>query len=102
MTGPLKWMSPQQISSQSYSTKSDVWSFGIVLIEIMLRGEDPYTDLDATNVAIKVVMDKFVHPDVPETPALIQDVINRCRKYEPDERPTFTQLYEFISNSEEK
>ena len=34
--GPLKYMSPESIANQSYSTQSDVWTFGIVVWEILV------------------------------------------------------------------
>jgi serine/threonine protein kinase len=34
--GPIRYMSPESIANQSYSTKSDVWSFGIVVWEILV------------------------------------------------------------------
>lgn len=32
--GPIKWMSPENILDRTYSTKSDVWAYGICLIEM--------------------------------------------------------------------
>ena len=42
-TGPLKWMAPECITEGEYSTKSDVWAFGITMIEILTR-DLPYPD----------------------------------------------------------
>ncbi|PRP79255.1 hypothetical protein PROFUN_13048, partial [Planoprotostelium fungivorum] len=52
--GPLKWMSPEAISRREYSTKSDVWSFGVVMWEIASRGRIPYPELSAVEVAIGI------------------------------------------------
>jgi serine/threonine protein kinase len=52
--GPLKWMSPESISKKAYSSKSDVWSYGVVLFEAMARGE-PYADLEPVQTASRVV-----------------------------------------------
>jgi serine/threonine protein kinase len=42
--GPLKWMAPESFMKREYSTKSDVWSFGVVVWEIATR-QDPWPGL---------------------------------------------------------
>lgn len=39
---PVKWMAPEIFSGKSYTKKCDVWSFGILLTEIVTYGNDPY------------------------------------------------------------
>ena len=36
---PIKWSAPETLLQKAYSTKSDVWSFGIVLIEMLISDE---------------------------------------------------------------
>ena len=43
---PLKWMAPEAIERQYYTEKSDVWSFGVTMWEIMTRGITPYATVD--------------------------------------------------------
>ena len=38
----IKWMAPEVLQYNKYSTKADVWSFGIVLMEIFTYGKEPY------------------------------------------------------------
>lgn len=39
---PVKWMAPEIFAGKDYTTKCDVWSFGILLTEIITYGNDPY------------------------------------------------------------
>ena len=42
---PIRWCAPEVLNSGTYTTKSDVWAFAVVLFEIFSRGNLPYPDL---------------------------------------------------------
>ena len=42
---PVKWMAPEAVFDRMYTSQSDVWSYGILLWEIMTMGESPFRDL---------------------------------------------------------
>lgn len=42
---PLRWMPPEAVLEDEFSTKSDVWSFGVLMWEVFTHGEMPYTPL---------------------------------------------------------
>jgi len=47
---PVKWMALESLQQQKFTMKTDVWSFGILLWELLTRGVTPYPDVDAFNV----------------------------------------------------
>jgi mitogen-activated protein kinase kinase kinase 9 len=63
--GTYAWMAPEVIKSSTFSKASDVWSYGIVLWEI-LTGETPYKGIDALAVAYGVAVKKLTLP-IPTT-----------------------------------
>ncbi|XP_038074013.1 tyrosine-protein kinase CSK-like [Patiria miniata] len=88
---PVKWTAPEAVRKKTYSTKSDVWSYGILLWELYSFGRVPYPRVPADDV-IKFVEDgnRMQPPD--DCPDTVYDVMNRCWKLQPEKRPTFRQI----------
>jgi focal adhesion kinase 1 len=42
---PVRWMAPESVVHRKYSTKSDVWSFGVLVWEVLSRGALPFQEL---------------------------------------------------------
>src|SRR5690606_21906988 len=92
---PIAWMSPESLKEKSYSEKSDVWSFGILLVEIE-RGGDPYPGVDVWELAPQI-MNEFRRPDIPiDANSLTREIILMCLEASPADRPTFQELLEYI------
>ncbi len=84
--GPLRWMAPEALGKQLYSTKSDVWSFGMILFEIVAH-EEPHVHEDLISVAIKIRDEGYV-PNIPnDCPPALRQVMQMCWKMDPNERP---------------
>jgi len=99
-TGPLKWMAPESLLEKKYSAKSDCWSFGVTLWEILTRKE-PYETLDNVQAASQV-MHNGLKPRPPENcPPNIAKLMDSCFEVDPKQRPSFTQIIEMLDDIEE-
>lgn len=55
---PIRWMATESLYDNIFSVKSDIWSFGILMWEIVTLGSTPYPGLAAADVMKKVLIDK--------------------------------------------
>ncbi|KAK3095989.1 hypothetical protein FSP39_021779, partial [Pinctada imbricata] len=98
----IKWMAPEVLLCNKYSTKADVWSFGIVLIEIFTYGKEPYDGMGSKE-AFQHVQQNYRIPRPDNCPSEVYDVILTCWNANPPSRPTFdylnTYLHDFQSSS---
>ncbi|NWW41198.1 FRK kinase, partial [Panurus biarmicus] len=88
---PVKWTAPEAIRYNRFSIKSDVWSFGILLFEIITYGQMPYHGMPGYQV-IQLLDDGYRLPQPKTCPAPLYEMMQWCWSAEPDERPTFEGL----------
>eukprot|EP00727_Mastigamoeba_balamuthi_P000935 m51a1_g10839 hypothetical protein (1698) ;mRNA; f:3230-13540 len=93
LCGTIAWMAPEVLSSGAYSEASDVYSFGIVMSEI-LSGEVPFKGLNKVVVAREILQGQ--RPDVPRKlgayGSAYVELMRRCWGQEPSQRPTFKAI----------
>ncbi|XP_066925690.1 tyrosine-protein kinase CSK-like isoform X2 [Clytia hemisphaerica] len=88
---PVKWTAPEAIREKKFSSKSDVWSFGILLWEIFSFGRNPYPRVSLDNVLDKVLSGyRMEKPDA--CPPHIYQIMLKCWCTEPDKRPSFREM----------
>jgi predicted Ser/Thr protein kinase len=93
--GPIRWMAPESLANRVYSKKSDVWTFGIVVWDIVARRE-PHTDIDLLDIG-PLIRDKGYTPQIPEDcPPILREIMELCWKRHPDERPTFIEICQLL------
>lgn len=84
--GPIRWMAPESLGQQIYSKYSDVWSFGIVIYEIVAQRE-PHTEINPLDVGA-LIRDKFLTPRIPNgCPQKLQTLMTMCWNPQPEQRP---------------
>lgn len=88
---PIKWTAPEAFLHNRVSTKSDVWSFGILLFEIITYGRFPYPDMTNAQVLEKLPQG-YRMPQPIGCSHKLYDVMLDCWKEEPKQRPTFKAL----------
>lgn len=88
---PIKWTAPEAATYSKFSTKSDVWSFGIVLYEIITYGRTPYPSMSNTEVLTQVEHG-YRMPAPPGCPPALYEIMYQCWHKDPVNRPTFATL----------
>ncbi|XP_067679720.1 tyrosine-protein kinase Yes-like [Haliotis asinina] len=98
---PVKWTAPEAISMRMFSVKSDVWSFGIVLYELITFGKVPYPGWKGHEVLDMIEKSNYrmPRPTGPFTyPDSFYEVMLKCWNKCPDDRPTFAYLHELFAD----
>ncbi|XP_014213491.1 fibroblast growth factor receptor homolog 1-like [Copidosoma floridanum] len=89
---PVKWMAPEALFERVYSTQSDVWSFGILLWEIMTLGGTPYPSVPSVERLFQLIKNGFRMEKPPGCSIEIYMLMRACWSYSPEKRPIFTDL----------
>ncbi|XP_013873013.1 ephrin type-A receptor 4a [Austrofundulus limnaeus] len=88
---PIRWTAPEAIAYRKFSSASDVWSYGVVMWEVMSYGERPYWNLTNRDV-IKSVEEGYRLPAPMGCPAALHTLMLDCWQKDRNERPRFCQI----------
>ncbi|XP_044753291.1 ALK tyrosine kinase receptor isoform X2 [Coccinella septempunctata] len=90
---PIKWMPPEAFLDGIFSSKTDVWSYGVLLWEIMSMGYMPYTGCANREVMQLVTSGGRLDPPA-NCPGPIYGLMTQCWHPTPEQRPTFATILE--------
>ncbi|EPY86382.1 hepatocyte growth factor receptor precursor [Camelus ferus] len=93
---PVKWMALESLQTQKFTTKSDVWSFGVLLWELMTRGAPPYPDVNTFDITVYLLQGRrLLQPEYCPDP--LYEVMLKCWHPKAELRPSFSELVSRIS-----
>ncbi|KAF4018612.1 hypothetical protein G4228_009913 [Cervus hanglu yarkandensis] len=90
---PIKWTAPESLAYNTFSIKSDVWAFGVLLWEIATYGMSPYPGIDLSQVYD--LLEKGYRMEQPEgCPPKVYELMRACWKWSPADRPSFAETHQ--------
>uniref|UniRef100_A0A3Q2PZ08 receptor protein-tyrosine kinase n=1 Tax=Fundulus heteroclitus TaxID=8078 RepID=A0A3Q2PZ08_FUNHE len=92
---PIRWTAPEAISYRKFTTASDVWSYGIVMWEVVAYGERPYWDMNNQDV-IKAIEEGYRLPAPMDCPVVLHQLMLDCWERERADRPSFSQILNML------
>ncbi|KAM9536780.1 macrophage-stimulating protein receptor-like isoform 1-T1 [Salvelinus alpinus] len=88
---PVKWMAIESLQTQKFTTKSDVWSFGVLMWELLTRGASPYPEVDPYDITQFLLKGRRL-PQPQFCPDALYSIMLECWDPEPELRPDFHTL----------
>ncbi|KAA0712821.1 Macrophage-stimulating protein receptor [Triplophysa tibetana] len=92
---PVKWMAIESLQTQKFTTKSDVWSFGVLMWELLTRGASPYPDVDPYDITGYLIQGRRLHQPQYCLDSLWSILLHSWHP-EPERRPDFSTLVKTI------
>ncbi|KAJ8260506.1 hypothetical protein COCON_G00162290 [Conger conger] len=93
---PVRWMAIESLNYSVYTTNSDVWSYGVLLWEVVSLGGTPYCGMTCAELYEKLPqgyrLEKPLNCDDE-----VYDLMRQCWREKPYERPSFTQILVSLS-----
>ncbi|XP_051764695.1 tyrosine-protein kinase SYK isoform X3 [Ctenopharyngodon idella] len=86
---PVKWYAPECMNYFKFSSKSDVWSFGVLMWEAYSYGQKPYKGMKGNEVIQMIESGQRMQSPL-DCPTEMYNLMLKCWTYKPDERPGFS------------
>uniref|UniRef100_A0A3B3ZFT1 receptor protein-tyrosine kinase n=1 Tax=Periophthalmus magnuspinnatus TaxID=409849 RepID=A0A3B3ZFT1_9GOBI len=97
---PIRWMPPESIFYNRYTTESDVWAYGVVLWEIFSHGMQPYYGMGHEEV-IYYVRDGHILSCPENCPVELYNLMRLCWSTHPADRPSFSSIHRILERIRE-
>ncbi|XP_070395536.1 hepatocyte growth factor receptor-like [Dermacentor albipictus] len=94
---PVKWMAPESLEKGIHSQKTDVWSYGVLLWELITRGVTPYPEVDNWDIVDFLKQGRRMRQP-SFCPDELYDIMLKCWQEDPKKRPSFAKLVTEIPN----
>ncbi|CAF4005736.1 unnamed protein product [Adineta steineri] len=94
---PIKWTAPEAALYNRFTIKSDVWSYGILLTELVTFGRTPYPGMTNAEV-LRQVDQGYRLPQPPNCPPTLYTIMRECWHAQPENRPSFSTLQYRLEN----
>jgi len=102
VVGPLKWMAPESVADQVYSIKSDSFSYGVVLYEIVSR-KDPWYKFNNVVAVSKVLAGERMQIEAEfNCSPILEKIMKLCWKADPADRPDFSQILDMLDEEKKR
>ncbi|XP_056912527.1 ephrin type-A receptor 4b [Takifugu flavidus] len=88
---PIRWTAPEAIAYRKFTSASDVWSYGIVMWEVISYGERPYWEMSNQDV-IKAIEEGYRLPAPMDCPVVLHQLMLDCWEKGRSDRPKFGQI----------
>ncbi|XP_014787948.2 tyrosine-protein kinase receptor Tie-1 [Octopus bimaculoides] len=98
---PIKWMAMESLRDRMFTTKTDVWSFGILLWEIVTMGASPYPSIALADL-YEVLATGYRMEKPEHCSNELYEIMRLTWREKPKDRPTFHRLRLLIENLMEK
>ncbi|XP_049289889.1 tyrosine kinase receptor Cad96Ca [Anopheles funestus] len=92
---PIRWMATESLYDNIFTVKSDIWSFGILMWEIVTLGSTPYPGIAAADVMRKV-RDGYRLEKPEHCRRELYNIMFYCWAHDPNERPGFPEVVEML------
>ncbi|XP_055253619.1 ephrin type-A receptor 8 [Moschus berezovskii] len=94
---PIRWTAPEAIAFRTFSSASDVWSFGVVMWEVLAYGERPYWNMTNRDV-ISSVEEGYRLPAPMGCPHALHQLMLDCWHKDRAQRPRFSQIVSVLDS----
>jgi serine/threonine protein kinase len=89
---PVRWTAPEAMETLVFNRASDVWSFGVVLVELVQDGGKPYHEITSNSDVVALTLSGRKHKQPHGCSSELYKTMLRCWDVKPRKRPCFTEL----------